>query len=42
MVNKIIINFEDKPQVLRNKTLINIGNEQLYFYLPKTDFENKE
>ena len=42
MINKKIITWNDKPIELKNKSVINIGNEQLSFYLPKNDYENKE
>lgn len=36
-VNNSLYNHKDKPILLRNKSLITIGNETFYFFLPKTN-----
>jgi len=42
MVNKRILYYSDSPVELKNKSAINIGNESLCFYLPKTEQDLKE
>ena len=36
-VNNSLYNHKDKPVLLRNKSLITIGNDTFYFFLPKTN-----